>query len=113
MGDSREILSLMSETSFLRFDDIITYSKNVFLPITDICRNNCGYCTFRKDPKSDTAQILMKPDEIMGIIKKANSFNCKEALFTFGEKPDETESVMSSLDDLGFTWDFRIFIFPL
>ena len=102
-GKSREILSLMSETSLLRVNDKITYSKNVFLPLTDICRNNCGYCTFRKDPGSDNAQILMKPDEIMGIIQKANSFHCKEALFTFGEKPDETNSVMSSLEDLGFT----------
>ena len=102
-GNSREILSLMSETSLLRDEDIITYSKNVFLPLTDICRNTCGYCTFRKDPESDQAKILMKPDEIRGIIEKANSFNCKEALFTFGEKPDETDSVMSCLEDLGFT----------
>ena len=101
-GNSREILSLMSKTSFLRANDNITYSKNVFLPLTDICRNSCGYCTFRKDPESDNARILMTPDEIMGIIEKANSFNCKEALFTFGEKPDETDRVMSSLEDLGF-----------
>jgi 7,8-didemethyl-8-hydroxy-5-deazariboflavin synthase len=102
-GKNREILSLMSQNSLLRTNNIITYSKNVFLPLTDICRNDCGYCTFRKDPNSDDAQILMKPDEIMGIIEKANSFNCKEALFTFGEKPDEIDSVMSSLEDLGFT----------
>ncbi len=102
-GKSGEILSLMSETNSLRVNDIITYSKNVFLPLTDICRNNCGYCTFRKDPESDQAQILMKPDEIMGIIEKANYFNCKEALFTFGEMPDDNEIVMSSLNDLGFS----------
>jgi FO synthase subunit 1 len=102
-GKSREIISLMSETSLLKVSDIITYSKNVFLPLTDICRNNCGYCTFRKDPESDQAKILMTPDEIMGIVEKANAFNCKEALFTFGEKPEETDSVMSSLEDLGFT----------
>ena len=102
-GKHSEILSLMSETSLLRDNDIITYSKNVFLPLTDICRNNCGYCTFRKDPGSDKAQILMKPDEIRSIIERANSFNCKEALFTFGEKPDETDIVMSYLEDLGFT----------
>ena len=51
---------------------------------------------------SSNAQILMKPDEVMSIIKKANSFNCKEALFTFGEHPDKTDIVMSSLEDLGF-----------
>ncbi len=112
-GNSREILSLMSETSLLRDEDIITYSKNVFLPLTDICRNTCGYCTFRKDPKSDQAKILMKPDEIRGIIEKANSFNCKEALFTFGEKPDETDSVMSCLEDSWIYRDVRIFILHL
>ena len=112
-GKSREILSLMSETSLLRLNNNITYSKNVFLPLTEICRNNCGYCTFRKDPGSDNAQILMKPPEIRSIIEKANSFNCKEALFTFGEKPDETDSVMSSLEESGIYRDVRIFILHL
>jgi FO synthase subunit 1 len=101
-GKVREIISLMSEINSLGNEKIITYSKNVFLPLTHICRNECGYCTFRKDPSSSNAQILMKPDEVMSIIKKANSFNCKEALFTFGEHPDKTEIVMSSLEDLGF-----------
>ena len=58
---NREILSLMAETNSLRDSNIITYSKNVFLPLTDICRNECGYCTFRKDPDSVDAKILMKP----------------------------------------------------
>ncbi len=101
-ANTPEILSLMSETNSLRANNIITYSKNVFLPLTDICRNECGYCTFRKDPYSDEAKILMKPDEVMNVIKKGDSFNCKEALFTFGEHPDETDIVMSALNGLGF-----------
>jgi FO synthase subunit 1 len=101
-GERGEILSLMSENNLLRTNNIITYSKNVFLPLTDICRNSCGYCTFKKDPNSDDAKILMKPNEVMDIIEKGDSFNCKEALFTFGEKPDETDSVLSLLEDLGF-----------
>ena len=83
-GKSGEILSLMSEINSIRNKNIITYSKNIFLPLTDICRNECGYCTFRKDPKSSDAQILMKPDNVMSFIKDADSFSCKEALFTFG-----------------------------
>ncbi len=101
-GKNREILSLMHEASLLRDNDIITYSKNAFLPLTDICRNSCGYCTFKKDPDSSDAQILMKPEEVMSIIEKASKFNCKEALFTFGEKPEEIDIVMSSLEELGF-----------
>jgi len=96
------ILSFLSETDSLRDSNIITYSKNVFLPLTNICRNECGYCTFRKDPKSVDGNLLMKPDEVLGIIKEADSFNCKEALFTFGEQPDRTDLVVSALDDLGF-----------
>lgn len=101
-ANTSEILSLMVKTNSLRDNNIITYSKNVFLPITDICRNECGYCTFRKDPSADDAVILMKPDEVMDIIKKGDIFNCKEALFTFGEPSDETEIVLSALNSLGF-----------
>ena len=99
---NREILSLMAQTNSLRDSNIITYSKNVFLPLTDICRNECGYCTFRKDPDSVDARILMNPGEVMAVVKEADSFGCKEALFTFGEHPDETEPVMSALEDFGF-----------
>ncbi len=97
-----EIISLMSEANSLRKKNTITYSKNVFLPLTNICRNECGYCTFRKDPDSADATILMKPGEIMSVVQKADSFQCKEALFTFGEHPDETDHVISALEDLGF-----------
>jgi FO synthase subunit 1 len=101
-GKIEEITSLISEINSIRNKNIITYSKNVFLPLTDICRNECGYCTFRKDPNSSDAQILMKPDNVMSIIKEADSLSCKEALFTLGEQPDRTDIVMSSLEDLGF-----------
>jgi len=97
-----EILSLLTETDSLRDNNIITYSKNVFLPLTKICRNECGYCTFRKDPESVEGNLIMKPGEVLDIIREADSFNCKEALFTFGEQPDEINLVVSELDELGF-----------
>lgn len=102
MGDYNDLLSMLCEANSHRNSNIITYSKNVFLPITEICRNICGYCTFRKNPDSPDAKILMKPDQLMRTLKKADDFKCKEALFAFGEQADNEEIVWTELDKLGF-----------
>ena len=60
-----EVLRLMMRANSLRETDIITYSKNVFLPLTNICRNECGYCTFRRNPEDDDATLVMPPQEVM------------------------------------------------
>jgi len=96
------ILSIMMEANQLRQDSIITYSKNVFLPLTNICRNECGYCTFRRDPEAQDAIVLMQPSEVMNTIKKADAYGCREALFTFGEYSDQFSLVKDALDILGF-----------
>jgi FO synthase subunit 1 len=96
------ILSIMIEANQLRRDSIITYSKNVFLPLTNICRNECGYCTFRRDPEAPDAIVLMEPAEVMRIIEKSDTYGCKEALFTFGEYADQFNPVKEALDALGF-----------
>lgn len=61
---------------------IVTYSRNVFIPLTRNCRNRCAYCGFRSDEP-----YLMGEEEVKALLSKANG--AKEALFTFGEKPDE------------------------
>jgi len=99
---NEDILSLMILTNSKRDDLRITYSKNVFLPISEICRNECGYCTFRKDPSNPEARILMNPPEILNILKDADKLRCKEALFTFGELPDEISDVKIALRKLGY-----------
>ena len=99
----KELLSLMNDANSLRKDNIITYSKNVFLPLTEICGNNCGYCTFRKDSDSADTKILMKPQEVLDLLKKADYYNCKEALFTFGERPEHDDLFMSALNEIGYT----------
>jgi FO synthase subunit 1 len=63
----KDILSLISTAESKRDTDTITYSKNVFLPLTDICRNECGYCTFKKTPDDKEARILMSYHEIFDI----------------------------------------------
>ncbi len=99
---SQDILSLMSIANSRRDSNVITYSKNVFLPLTHVCRNECGYCTFRKDVDNSNSEILMFPSEVLSIIKRASDYGCKEALFTFGERPEENEKVQNLLDKLGY-----------
>ncbi len=98
----KDIISLISTAESKRDTDKITYSKNVFLPLTDICRNECGYCTFKKTPENENARILMNRDEIFNILYEADKYRCKEALFTFGERPEETEEVKMALEELGY-----------
>ncbi|ADZ08579.1 FO synthase subunit 1 [Methanobacterium lacus] len=101
-GDYKSLIANLEAANSHRNSNEITFSKNVFLPITDICRNICGYCTFRRDPDSKDATILMKPDSIMKQLKTADSFNCREALFAFGEQADSEAVVMNELEALGF-----------
>lgn len=67
---------------------LITYSRNVFLPVTDLCRNRCGYCSFRQNP--DNARIIHR-SEALQLLKRAKDEGCSEALFSLGESPWEVE----------------------
>ncbi len=67
----------------------VTYSRNVFIPLTNLCRQKCGYCTFARGPKDPKART-MSPDEVLAIAEAARKCGCKEALFSLGEKPEET-----------------------
>lgn len=96
------IISLMQEINSLRENQMISYSKNVFLPLTDVCRNQCGYCIFRKSPENKDARILMDPREAKDLILQADRYKCHEALFTFGEYADQFSEVRIALKKLGY-----------
>lgn len=64
----------------------ITYSKNVFIPVTNMCRNNCSYCGFRREAGSPEANIL-SPESVHATLAKAAELGCTEALFTYGDSP--------------------------
>ena len=66
---------------------IITYSKKVFIPLTRLCRDRCGYCTFATVPGKLDSPFL-SPDEVIEIAKKGAELGCKEALFTLGDRPE-------------------------
>src|SRR5271157_211214 len=66
---------------------IITYSRKVFLPLTNLCRDYCGYCTFRRD-SGDPGAHTMTPDEVMEVVRAGERMGCTEALFSLGDKPE-------------------------
>lgn len=67
--------------------NLITYSRKVFLPLTNLCRDYCGYCIFRRDPRQSGAHT-MTPDEVLDIARKGEQLGCTEALFSLGDKPE-------------------------
>ncbi len=78
-----------------------TFSRNVFIPLTNICRNRCGYCGFRRDIGHHEAGLLT-PAEVADIIERGVRAGCSEALFTFGEHAEEVKGFMSLLHGLGY-----------
>jgi FO synthase len=66
----------------------VTYSRKVFIPLTHLCRDTCGYCTFAWPPKADIPAYL-NPEEVVEIARAGQAAGCKEALFTLGDKPEE------------------------
>jgi FO synthase len=66
----------------------VTYSRKVFIPLTNMCRDSCRYCTFVKTPESGEA-ALMTPDQVLTVALKGQNMGCKEALFSLGERPEK------------------------
>src|SRR5207302_11089802 len=66
---------------------VITYSRKVFLPLTNLCRDYCGYCIFRRDP-GDPGAHTMTPDEVLAVASAGEKLGCTEALFSLGDKPE-------------------------
>ena len=90
-----EIGKLSTETLFELADTIrketyrntVTYSPKVFIPLTKLCQDRCGYCTFAEPPARLEAPY-MEPEEILTVAKAGKQTGCHEALFTLGERPE-------------------------
>ncbi|MGA8460826.1 MAG: 7,8-didemethyl-8-hydroxy-5-deazariboflavin synthase CofG, partial [Streptosporangiaceae bacterium] len=67
---------------------VITYSRKVFIPLTRLCRDRCGYCTFVTVPGRLDSPYL-SPDEVIEIAAGGAALGCKEALFTLGDRPED------------------------
>ncbi len=80
----------------------VTFSPKVFIPLTMLCRDRCGYCTFAKAPARLAAPYLT-PDEVLAIARAGRVAGCHEALFTLGERPELRYPVAQDwLDSQGF-----------
>src|SRR5580700_10940889 len=91
-GQLTELLSYAARTRDSGLDaagrpGVITYSRKVFIPLTRLCRDRCGYCTFVTVPGRLESPYL-SPDEVLRIAADGAALGCKEALFTLGDQPE-------------------------
>jgi FO synthase len=81
----------------------VSYSKKVFIPLTHLCRDYCGYCTFRADPALGR-ELFMTPQEVLALAEAGRRVGCKEALFSLGDQPETVfPEAKEFLRKLGFS----------
>ena len=81
------LMRAAEELTLAGFGPAVSYSRKVFIPLTQLCRDVCHYCTFAKAPRR-LAQPYLSPDEVLAIARAGQAQGCKEALFTLGDKPE-------------------------
>ena len=84
---SAELLAAAATRRDRAWGRTLTYSPKVFLPVTNLCRDRCTYCTFRKDP-DDPDAWTMTPEEIRAWSERGRALGCIEALMCLGDKPE-------------------------
>lgn len=67
--------------------EIVSYSRKVFIPLTELCRDVCHYCTYAKTPRR-LEQVYLSPERVLDIARAGRAAGCQEALFTLGDKPE-------------------------
>lgn len=82
--------------------EFISYSRKVFIPLTRLCRDVCGYCTFATTP-GRTESIYLSPEQVLAIAQAGERAGCREALFTLGDKPElRYMAARDALSSLGY-----------
>jgi len=87
---SAPLPELLAQAAALRDQShgaVVSYSPNVFIPLTRLCRDVCHYCTFAKSP-SRLDKLYLEPEDVLAIARAGASAGCHEALFTLGDKPE-------------------------
>ncbi|MCX7616814.1 5-amino-6-(D-ribitylamino)uracil--L-tyrosine 4-hydroxyphenyl transferase CofH [Tepidiforma sp.] len=105
LADETDLEPLLAAASELRdraHRNLISYSRKVFIPLTQLCRDACHYCTFAKPPKPGQ-RAYMTPDEVLEIARAGAAAGCREALFTLGDKPElRYRTARRELDEMGY-----------
>jgi FO synthase len=90
LADEADLPMLLAVAADLRdrgHRNLISYSRKVFIPLTQLCRDVCHYCTFARPPRRGERAYLTR-DEVLAIARAGAAAGCKEALFTLGDKPE-------------------------
>jgi FO synthase len=96
------LMSQAREVRDISRPGLVTYSRKVFIPLTQLCRDVCHYCTFAKAPRKLAAPYL-SPEEVLAIARAGADAGCKEALFTLGDKPElRYRAAREALAEMGF-----------
>ncbi len=82
-----ELMSLARQIRDKAFGSRVTYSPKVFIPLTMLCRDKCGYCTFAQPP-ARLENPYLSGEQVLAIAKQGAKAGCHEALFTLGERPE-------------------------
>ena len=82
-----ELFEAARQTRNRRTGAAITYSRKVFAPLTNLCRDRCAYCTFARTD-DDPAAHTMTPAEVLAVAEAGRRAGCKEILFSLGDKPE-------------------------
>ena len=102
-GDTAALALAAAKLRDSGFGNLITYSRKVFLPLTQLCRDVCHYCTFAKTPKR-LERAYMSVEQVLSEVRAAEKLGCKEALFTLGERPElRYKAARDALVEMGFT----------
>lgn len=100
-----DLPTMMSQARALRDEghgSVISYSRKVFVPLTRLCRDTCGYCTFATTP-SKVASPYLSPAEVLQIAEAGKRAECHEVLFTLGDKPElRYAAARKALRELGY-----------
>ena len=89
-AEGDELQSLLRTAAQLRDRHkgrVVTFSPKIFVPLTNLCRDFCGYCTFRKAPE-DVGAKTMTLDEVLRVVRQGERLGCTEVLFSLGDKPE-------------------------
>ena len=98
----KHLMAQARDIRHLHWGRDVTYSRKVFVPLTNMCRDTCAYCTFVKHP-DDPAANLMTPEQVLATAREGEKQGCKELLFSLGEKPElRYEKARAAIEALGY-----------
>jgi len=100
--DTAQLVALAGDLRDRGHGNVMTYSRKVFVPLTQLCRDVCHYCTFAQTPRK-IEQAYMPVQDVIELCRQGEAMGCQEALFTLGERPElRYSAARKALQAMGF-----------